>query len=96
MTYTGVVFSPQSGFKKIVLAQELISVLNRDSQKYCYTRFSSNGNRISTFPTCYPFKISTKLFHLEAKFKEPWWSDSYMVGLAWWFAIFMFFFVVFL
>ena len=39
MTYTGVVFSPKSGFKKIVLKHELILVLNRVSQKYCLHQF---------------------------------------------------------
>ena len=33
MTYTGVVFSLKSGFKKIMLTQELNLVLNQISQK---------------------------------------------------------------
>ena len=54
MTYTGVVFSLKSGFKKIVLTQELILVLNLVSRKYCldqfflysflYTQFESQEN----------------------------------------------------
>ena len=40
MTYTQVGFSRKSGFKKIVLTQELVLVLNRDSQKYCLHQFS--------------------------------------------------------
>ena len=39
MTYTGVGFSLKSGFKKIVLTQELVLVLNGDIQKYCLHQF---------------------------------------------------------
>ena len=40
MTYTEMVFSLKSGFKKIVLTQKLILVLNQVSQKYCLHRIS--------------------------------------------------------
>ena len=39
MTYTGVGFSLKSGFKKIVLSQALVLVLNRVSRKYCLHQF---------------------------------------------------------
>ena len=42
MTYTEVGFSLKSGFKKIVLTQKLVLVLNRDSQKYCLHQFFLN------------------------------------------------------
>ena len=42
MTYTEVGVSLKSGFKKIVLTEELVLVLNQDSQKnVAYTRFPS-------------------------------------------------------
>ena len=37
--YTGVGFSLKSGYKKIVLTQELVLVLNQVSQKYCSQQF---------------------------------------------------------
>ena len=39
MTYTGVVISPKSGLKKIVLTQELILVSNLVSQNYGTNHF---------------------------------------------------------
>ena len=41
MTYTVVDFSLLSGFKEVVHTQELVLVLNRDSQKYCLHQFFS-------------------------------------------------------
>ena len=40
MTYTGMVFSLKSGFKKIVITQKLILVLNQVSRKYCLQQIS--------------------------------------------------------
>ena len=50
MTYTGMVFSLKSGFKKIVLTQKLILVLNQVSRKYCLHRISL-------------YKMQTIIFH---------------------------------
>ena len=41
MTYTGIVFSLESGFKKILLTPEVILVLNRVCKNSAYTRFTS-------------------------------------------------------
>ena len=47
MTYTEVSLSLKSGYKKIVLTQQLVLVLNQNSQKCAYTSFSSTQHAFS-------------------------------------------------
>ena len=69
MTYTEVGVSPKSGFKKIVLKQKLVLVLNLDSQN---TKVSSNCYFIFT---CHK-KCPREIFYIMLKLIKYYLYDS--------------------